>query len=156
MSDPWERMEGESIQAFNSFVEYRDMQPKRVVNRVKNKSAKNWSQKYKWVDRAKAYDDFLDEIRRKEQQKDIAKMRDRHAKVATEMLDKAQTALAMLDPDDVSAQDIARLVDIATKLERISRGDAGEVVEQREAEDKAPSPIAFYMPTNSRNPELEN
>ena len=44
------------------------------------------------------------------------------------------------------------MVDTAAKLERISRGDAGEVVEERNGGD-APKIVQFYMPDNHRDKE---
>ena len=40
-------------------------------------------------------------------------------------------------------------MEVATKIERIARGDVGEVIEEREGE---PMPtVTFYMPDNHRN-----
>ena len=42
------------------------------------------------------------------------------------------------------------MIETATKLERISRGDVGEVVEERQAEVTM-DPVQFYMPDNNRD-----
>ena len=54
----------------------------------------------------------------------------------------------------VKPGDISRMVDVASKLERISRGDVGEVVEERTGENATPS-VTFYMPDNGRDTQEE-
>ena len=77
-------------------------------------------------------------------------MRKRHADIASAMLIKAAKALARIPEDEIKAADVSRMVETASKLERISRGDVGEVVEERQGE-AAPSPVQFYMPNNFRD-----
>ena len=40
------------------------------------------------------------------------------------------------------------MVEVGSKLERIARGDVGEVVEEREGESLPP--VTFYIPDNGR------
>ena len=86
---------------------------------------------------------------------DVKKMRKRHADLAMEMLNKALEGIQYLDPEELGAAGISRLVEVASKLEQKSRGDTTDAVEMREAEEKQASPVMFYMPSNGRNPELE-
>lgn len=162
MAQPWERQENESDVAFEAFKTYRDMGAERSLASVGKKLGKSqtlmerWSSNHSWVDRARSWDDEQDRILRNEQIKDIKRMRQRHADLAVEMLAKALEGLKRLDPEELNAVSIGRLVEVASKLEQKSRGDTTDAIEMREAEEKQLSPVMFYMPSNGRNPELES
>lgn len=157
--DPWERQEGESTKAYEAFCTYRDMGRERSLSKVAAKLQKSetlmgrWSGAHEWVDRAAKWDDEQERIERetaqREQVEAIKKMRKRHAKLAENMLEKAASALAQIPEEEIRPADISRMVDIASKLERISRGDVGEVVEERDG-GQAMSPVQIYIPDNHR------
>lgn len=161
---PWERLENESSVNFEAFAIYRDMGRERSLSKVAERLNKSetlmgrWSGKYDWVKRAAAWDDEQDriarEIAQKEQAEEIKKMRRRHAALAKKMLDTADAALDAFDLDDIKPSDVGRLVDIASKLERISLGDAGEVVEERDGGQATPA-VQFYLPSNGRDQDDE-
>lgn len=156
---PWERQPKETPKPFEAFCIYRDMGTGRSLSKVAEKCKKSgsligrWSTTYNWVERAAAWDDEQERIERevaeKERIKSIKAMRKRHASIATAMLIKASQALQELPADEVKASDISRMVDVASKLERISRGDVGDVVEERSGGD-AISPVQIYIPDNNR------
>lgn len=155
---PWEPLDGESAKAYAAFSEYRDMGSQRSLREVAKKLGKSetliarWSGQWDWVKRALAWDTEMDRQAREEQAKEIVKMRKRHAKLAVAMLDKAEAALGQLKDYEMDAQDISRMADIASKLERLSRGDVGEVIEERDGGETIPM-VQFYMPDNHRNDE---
>lgn len=161
---PWERRESESTKAYEAFCIYRDMGPDRSLAKVAEKLSKSeqlmkrWSYTYGWVERAAKWDDEKDRIEReaaqKEQAKAIRDMRTRHAKLAEAMLMKAARGLARIPDDEIKPGDISRMVDVASKLERISRGDVGEVVEERDGGQATPA-VTFYMPSNGRDQNEE-
>lgn len=161
---PWERRENESTKAYEAFCTYRDMGRERSLSKVAEKLQKSetlmgrWSGAYSWVDRAAKWDDEQDRIERetaqKEQAKAIKEMRTRHAKLAEAMLMKSARALARIPDDEIKPGDISRMVDIASKLERISRGDVGEVIEERDGGQATPA-VTFYMPSNGRDQNEE-
>ncbi len=162
---PWERLKNESSKAYEAFCVYRDQGINRSITNTSQELNKNrttigeWSSKFEWVKRAAAWDDEQDriarEIAQKEQAEEIKKMRKRHAALAKKMLDTAEEALDAFELDDFKPADVGRLVDIASKLERISLGDAGEVVEERDG-GQAPSAVQFYIPHNSRDRDDED
>ena len=161
---PWDRRKDETTKAYEAFSIYRDMGRERSivkVSEVLNKSGSlisRWSGQHAWVSRAAEWDDEQDRIEReraqKEQAKAIRDMRKRHADIATAMLIKAAKALQRIPDDEIKAVDVSRMVDTASKLERISRGDVGEVVEERKGQD-APPAVMFYMPDNGRDKKEE-
>lgn len=157
---PWERQQNETSKAYESFCIYRDMGPSRSLSKVAEKQQKSgsligkWSRENKWVERAAKWDDEQERIEReiaqKEQAKEIREMRKRHADLAKAMLIKSAKALARIPDDEVKPGDVSRMVDVAAKLERISRGDVGEVIEERDGGHATPA-VTFYMPDNGRD-----
>ncbi len=71
----------------------------------------------------------MDGLTRKELEKGITGMRKNHVAIATAMLGKAAQALKDLPTADMSPKDIATMVDVAAKLERLSRGEVTERTE---------------------------
>ena len=157
---PWERQDGETAKAYEAFSEYRDMGAERSLAKVGQKLGKSkaqmekWSKKYSWVARAEQWDLEEDRLVRIALTKEIGAMRKRHTDVARAMLIKAARALQKIPDDEIKATDISRMVDVASKLERISRGDVGEVVEERQGESVA-DPVQFYIPDNGRDTQEE-
>lgn len=161
---PWDRRAEETTKAYEAFCTYRDMGRERSLSKVAKELQKSetlmgrWSGQHDWVKRAAKWDDEQDRIEReiaqKEQAKAIRDMRKRHADLATAMLIKSAKALQRIPDDEIKASDISRMVDVASKLERISRGDVGEVVEERDG-GTAPPPVTFYIPDNHRDKKDE-
>lgn len=159
--EPWERQKGETSKAWEAFSIYRDMGADRSHAKLSQRLSKNtrtiaeWSKKYEWVKRAAAWDAEQDRIARQSQIDEIKKMRKRHADLASAMLVKAARALQRIPEDEIKATDVSRMVETASKLERISRGDAGEVVEERDGGPSVPV-VQFYMPDNHRDGNKPN
>lgn len=154
-TEPWERQDGETARAWEAFCIYRDMGPDRSLRKVVQELNKNlttiaeWSSKYDWVKRVAAWDAEQDRIARQEQTKAIKAMRNRHAGMAKAMIVKAGRALQRIPDEEIKASDISRMIEVASKLERISRGDVGEVIEERDG-GEAINPVQIYIPDNNR------
>ena len=136
--DPWERQQGESSKAYAAFSVYRDMAAiERSVSKVARKCNKNasllnrWSAIHKWVSRAAAWDNEVDRRAREDLIKGVTSMRQRHVDIASEMLVRATCALKRIPDDKISMADIARAVDVAAKLERLSRGVTTEYTDNK-------------------------
>lgn len=155
---PWERQPNETIKAFEAFCTYRDLGKNRSQEKTAQELSKSrqliskWSSANDWVNRINAWEEEQDRLIRIELMKDIGAMRKKHADLADAILIKAALALKKLPVDEIKASDISRMVETATKLERISRGDVGEVVEEREG-GPAMDPVTFYIPDNGRDNE---
>lgn len=153
--EPWEQQEGETSRAYEAFCVYRDLGPNRSISKTGKKLGKNlttigeWSSANDWVKRCQAWDSEQDRIARQAQLDEIVKMRKRHAKIAETALEKVLKALASMDPEEMSNADITRMMDTASKLERISRGDVGDVIEERDG-GEALDPVQIYIPSNGR------
>lgn len=157
MAKPWERQRGEGAKAYDAFCCYRDLPPQRrtqqkvvAMRGVPPRTVANWSKKYEWTKRIEAWDDELDRQARAEHVEELKAMRKRHARLAKKMLDKMESVVDSMWEEDVKPADVGRIVEVASKLERLSMGDSGEVIEERDG-GEAINPVAFYMPDNKRD-----
>ena len=145
--EPWERQDGEGPQAFRAFCAYRDSGAngakrsltKTAQNLTKNDGSpysdgtmKAWSRKFNWQERVAAWDEEMDRQVREELTKGITNMRKNHADIARAMLTKALKAMQKIPDDELTPADVTRMVDIASKLERMSRGEATERIEGKQ------------------------
>lgn len=159
--EPWERQPEETVKAYAAFCVYRDLGPERSLAKAGAVLGKNpggleeWSSKNDWVKRSAAWDAEQDRIARQAQLDEIVKMRKRHAKLASDMLTKAAKALDKIPEEEIKASDLSRMVDVASKLERLSRGDVGDVIEERDGGESI-NPVQIYIPDNSRGRKHES
>lgn len=155
--EPWERQPQEPAKAFEAFCLYRDMKPKeRSVEKVGQKQGKrwtgymrDWSAKWKWVSRAAEYDSHMDKQARELDRKEREEMSKLHIKAARAMLTKALQGLQAIPPEEMSANDISRMIEVSSKLERLSRGESTESVETF-GKEGAPPAVQIYLPSNGR------
>ncbi len=139
MAEIWERQNNEKSKAYAAFCVYRDLGPDRSLEKTREILGKSagytrwmhtWSSKYDWVARAQAYDDYIEKKKREKNEKEILEMADRHAKVAKAFLLIIAQRLQQIDPAQLSPADMAKWLDVATKLERLSRGVPTEIGKQ--------------------------
>ena len=141
-SKVWEKQPKESSKAYFSFCNYRDLGPERSVEKTARKQGKKipkdggnrtleaWCTKFNWVSRAAAYDDYIERRKREENEKMIIEMSERHAKLAVAFQQRLAQRLSSLEPSEITPGDMARWLDIATKIERLSRGEPTEIGKQ--------------------------
>jgi len=138
MAEIWERQKNESSKAYAAFCVYRDLGPERSLEKVRQNLDKprtrkwlgDWSVKHNWVERANAYDDYLERKKREEKEKAILEMAERHAKLAMAFQQRVAQRLQQIDPAELSPSDMAKWLDVATKLERLARGEPTEIGKQ--------------------------
>ena len=153
---PWERQSREGTKAWEAFQVYRDLGTDRSIRQAAEqlgKSAKTlqeWSTRHAWMDRVAAWELEQDRQARKAQLAAIRKMRQEHAALGFSMLSKAAKALKSIPENEIKASDISRMVEVGSKLERLARGDVGEVIEERDGGESLPT-VTFYMPENHRD-----
>lgn len=109
------------------------------------------SVKHSWVARAASFDD--DHTRRAlaELEGEGVEMRERHAAASKALIEKAMAAADAVDPRFIQARDIPTWLDVAAKLERLSRGvqDAPKRVEIT-GKDGGPIEVANNMSAEER------
>ena len=123
----WERQPGESPQAYEAFVSYRDMGVERSVRAVGQRLDKSrtqigkWSSAWKWVVRARTWDNELDRAARAKAVKKAGEMKDRHVNLAMQLQKKALEALEDVDMASPAARNLLMFIEKATTLERLNR-----------------------------------
>lgn len=141
---PWERQPGETAKAYAAFCAYRNLgSDKRSLEAVAAKVAKGsrkgkeepgyikrWSSTHRWVERAAAYDDHLDEVRRAAHEKAIADMSKKHAEGMRRIFEKGLKRLEDLDDEEIRGNLALELAVSGMKGERLARGFTTDSVEQ--------------------------
>lgn len=135
---PWEQMQTETAPAFEVFAIYRDMGPDRSIRKAAGNVPSNltqcyaWAKEWNWTPRVLAYDRDQDRLWRAQQEKARKDMATRHANIASAMLMKVAGRLQSLDPEELNPRELAVWVDVAVKVERISRGESDLTVKVQE------------------------
>ena len=119
--DPWERRPHESAQAYAAFRAYRDLGPGRklddVETDVKARTLKRWRAEQGWEARCRAW---AAECHHQEDQRRLEAIRSMdefHTKTARVLVQAGLRALQRFG-DDLTPHQVARFVDLGTRLER--------------------------------------
>jgi hypothetical protein len=144
----WERQPGETDKSYQAFCVYRDMLPhersiQAIGRKHKLKNASHhgrWSIKYEWVQRCRAFDNYLDVQARQKREKDhlqnIEAFSERQRLIAAEtlksavqILKKANSRLAKLKAEDIHSGSLpsyyraaASLIEAASNSESMALG----------------------------------
>lgn len=135
MKAPYERLESESKQVFEAFVIFRNLGTSRQLKDVSQQLGKNlslikrWSTKYNWMERARSYDDHMDKKALIENERLRKQMIKDHAEVSQKLLQKVKEAAAFIKPEKLTPYEIAKLFEVAVKVERLSRGESTDISE---------------------------
>lgn len=127
MEQPWERQKGESAQAFAAFLVYLQMGADRSLSAVGQKVGKSralmerWSSANSWVERCRAWDNYLQREAKKAAVAELREMNRRHIKVARALQGAAAQALKDRGDKIITDKNLAAVVKLATDLERSSR-----------------------------------
>ncbi len=138
---PFEQQPRETSKAFAAFSAYLSLGPERTLSGAGNKVGKctrlmeQWSRKYEWVGRARAYSAHLAVVEREAGEalarakgvdwfKRQIEQREEEWKVRCELLENAREALQRFKESGRigSLEGIARLLELASKLGRLSSG----------------------------------
>lgn len=131
---PWGPQPGEGSLAFHYFTVYRDLGPTRSVAKAARSLQKDahflrqLSAKNAWVDRAMAFDAFLDRASVESLVRGRTQMRQEYADIADLAKKKIVARLRTLDPDEMSVRDLATWLDLTAKIERQARGEADKTL----------------------------
>lgn len=134
MAQPWERLPGESKEAFQAFAIYRDMGAERSLAKVAKQVGKStqlierWSARDHWVMRADTWVVEADRVHRGfllEHRRDVDR---RLLRIAGAMQAKLVEALQALDVRALSPRDVAYWLQITSQVQRQALG-LGDKVE---------------------------
>lgn len=172
---PWEPQKGESRQAYEAFICYRDLGSERsleAVGRMLEKSWKlcgRWSSRWKWLDRVAAYDAHMAEIEQKAREKALTKKAEdwatKELEMAALLYDKAKAMLAfplaqqrtqdgrtIVEPARWGMRDAGAIADTAVKLARLSQGEATSItkdVTERTNEERVARILELVRPAKA-------
>lgn len=136
-SELWERQPGETTRAYQMFLMYRDMPNRRIVDgsiqqhfKVSLSNVFYHSSTYRWKERSRAWDNFLEKKKQEAILRSINEMTDRHAKhamaIETGLLYPVKEYLEKLksiDKNDLKSMTASQLFkfvcDAAEKLPKI-------------------------------------
>lgn len=142
---PWERQPGEPDEAWLAFRAYRDSPPHaRRVSRtiaVQALTLGKWFREWNWRQRVDAYDAVTDEIvleeRRALQRQTARELALDHMTMIADFRDFVGTEMAKWvtlakenegTAPNVKPQDLAKIADVAVKLDRLVRGETTESI----------------------------
>ncbi len=133
----WDRLTGEPSKAYAHFCLYRDIGVSRSLRQMASvpgctsvrRQLNRWSSRWRWVERCQKYDDYTERELRVMQEKDRREMHKRHARIGMlgqsvlikgleELLTRVQAGQEKLAPAE-----LARLMDVSVKVERLARGE---------------------------------
>lgn len=147
-AEPWARRKRETDRAFAAFCAYRDLGPRRrlrdaaAATSESYKRVKLWSQAFGWADRASAWDDHRDEVKRRAELEELETMARRHAGVAMQMqaavAETLERVLSKKGRRNVPLSALPQWIKVSVEVERLARGaHTGHVVNENvgEAED---------------------
>jgi hypothetical protein len=121
---PWERQPRETEQAWEAFRTYRDLEPPRrnadVARRLGKAEAvmSRWSRRHRWHERVAAWENEQDREFRATMAAERREVVRRHVRVARIAQAKALERLTRIDASQLSAAEVVRLLEFASKTER--------------------------------------
>jgi len=136
----WERLTGETSEAFFAFCVFRDFGLERNIikavecslqrcgvndERIRLKKYRvwrNWAAKYRWSVRAADYDRWQEGLKQTEVRKTIEAQGEKHRQVTGKMLDVVIKKLDLMNPDDLAQSNLTDWVNTAIKTEREAAG----------------------------------
>ncbi|MBV5330350.1 MAG: hypothetical protein JZU65_22420 [Chlorobium sp.] len=132
--ESWERIPGESGQAFAAFCVFRDFGLDRNIRRAMTAAGiserrydvwRNWSTRFQWSRRAGAYDGYLDRLKRAEREKSIAAREEAYRAATEKMLAVVTKRLDLMDPAELAQGNVVEWLKGSVDLEREVLGVRG-------------------------------
>ncbi|WP_289352364.1 hypothetical protein [Peribacillus frigoritolerans] len=132
---PYEQLQGESAKAFEAFRIYRDLGAARGVREVAQKLNKSltviggWSSKYKWVNRAQAFDEHMDKIANQQTELRHKEIKMMESEIIYASYKKIKKGVDAIKPESMTPNELAKWLELAVKLGRLIHGESTEISE---------------------------
>jgi hypothetical protein len=131
--NPWDQQPTEATEQYRAFVEFRDSNDRKVrLSNVEgmneqqvaalNSRRQRWSATWSWGYRARAWDRWMSQQDLDMLVRYRREMNTRHRAVARQALNKAVVWLQALEPERLKPMEAARLIEVATRIEREAAG----------------------------------
>lgn len=148
---PYDRLPGESRQAYAAFRLFLDAGPTRRVIEVAEQSKKSpslmyrWSSQWRWIVRAEEYDREQDRLHVEAMAVARRESAERHARLAGAVLGKVVTRLQSIDADRLSPRDLIVWLEVAVKIERLALGEPERHAHEVSGPDGGPIDVEHHM-----------
>jgi hypothetical protein len=142
MQNSWDRQLNESPKSFSRFAIYRDMGAERSLRKLADdvdlnlSTVAELSKKYRWQERAAAFDAYIDQASQISQLNQTKAMKRRQISLALKAQELAEKGLAILlrtfDDErinNIRPEGLSRLLDVACRLERLNRDQPEQTIE---------------------------
>ncbi|MDR2899940.1 MAG: hypothetical protein LBV20_00265 [Treponema sp.] len=139
--ESWERLDGESASAFAAFCAFRDFGLERNIRKAvesslakagiekdstvcakKYRTWRNWSNQYRWNERAADFDNYIEKLKATELRKIIEAQGEKHREVTGKMLDVVSKKLDTMNPEDLTQGAVTEWTQTAIKIDRDMAG----------------------------------
>lgn len=128
---PWERQPSEEWKEYEWFCKWRDSLPgdRRITTFSRNinsspSTIKRVMEKNHWDRRFSAYKQKIHEEKQELDEIDRQEMYKRHSSLSLQLQNKLTEAIDSVNPEEMSPRDIATWLDIAVKVDRLSKGES--------------------------------
>jgi hypothetical protein len=142
MQNSWDQQLNESPKSFSRFALYRDMGAERSLRKLADdvdlnlSTVAELSKKYRWQERAAAFDAYIDQASQFSQLTHLKAMKRRQIDLALKAQELAQKGLEMLTRNieekginNLRPEGLSRLLDIGCRLERLNRDQPEQTME---------------------------
>ena len=138
--ESWERLTGETGEAYAAFVIFRDLGFDRTIRKAVEAQLKQgaeadkarrekrynvwrgWANKYRWKERTADYDTYIGRLKQTELRKTIEAQGEKHREVTGKMLDKVSKKLDLMNPEDLTNNNVTEWTSLAIRTEREAAG----------------------------------
>ena len=135
--ESWERLPGETGDAYTAFCSFRDYGPERNMRKAaeaeyagegasmiekRYKQWRQWAVKNQWAKRAADYDRYIEKLKQEELRKTIEAQGEMHRAVTGKMLEVVKKKLDTMNPAELSQGNLTEWVQTAIKAEREGAG----------------------------------
>lgn len=141
---PGGRINDETSKAYDAFIMYRDMEERSLRQLAQTLAEKEggkpgakqgqlevWSSKYNWVKRCAEWDEYQDEIVRKNQLKEIQKMATEQARLGKLLQSKGAQKFEKISMKKMDTHAAIKAIVEGAKLERLARGEPETIGTQK-------------------------
>jgi hypothetical protein len=131
----FERQPKETDEAFHAFTLYREMGPKRSLDRVRGllkvsmTVCGRWSTNHNWIKRAGAWDAYKDEIRIEVTRRTIERIARQNLRIALKGQDKLLEALKITQSQEITPAMVPSWIRAMAELEKIAKSSPNMKVE---------------------------
>lgn len=147
----WHRQRGETDRAWEGFLAYRALPLKERTTRqaaeqakLPAKSCQNWGSRNNWRARAEAHDDWLAKKADQAEGQAVTKAAEANAaewarrrtalieeewQMGAKLMKRAAQMLDTLETERGNFRDLAKIIELASKLQRMSQGMATEILD---------------------------